>query len=191
MMILKHTKVMWLTQNLTAGKGRSQNWNLAWTALVPVPHTQHECKGWMGYADVTWIHCNATGNHTFGKLGPNSHNWCLLQLTSLLTAMLEGGNAPCISSMHPLNSSLHTIHLYSFIYLLHKYYCFQWARPCARHVKKKITVVTRIQKWWSFLWLDYMFVGTYNILSYHFCVYLKVFMIKSIFRNRKEEKILL
>ena len=36
-----------------------------------------------------------------------------------------------------------------------------------------------------------MFVGTYNILSYHFCVYLKVFMIKSIFRNRKEEKILL
>lgn len=33
-----------------------------------------------------------------------------------------------------------------------------------------------------------MFVGTYNILSYHFCVYLKIFMIKSIFRNRKERK---
>lgn len=107
--------------------------------------------------------------------------------------MLERGNSPCVSSMHPLNSSLHTIiHLYSFIYLLHKYLlCFQWARPCARHVKKKkITVVTRMQKWWSFLWLDCMFVGTYNILSYHFCVYLKIFMIKSIFRNRKEEKIL-
>ena len=25
MMILKHTKVMWLTQNFTSGKGRSQN----------------------------------------------------------------------------------------------------------------------------------------------------------------------
>ena len=91
----------------------------------------------MEYADVAWINCNAIGNHTFCKLGPNPHSLCLLRLTIPLTPMLEDGNSPCVSSMHPLNSSLHTIHLYSFIYLLHKYLlCFQWARPCARHVKK-------------------------------------------------------
>ena len=43
-----------------------------------------------------------------------------------------------------------------------------------------------MQKWWSFLWLDCRFVGTFIILSYHFCVYVNISMIESIWKKQKE-----